>query len=268
MTWANAARAAPPPWARWPVSPQRLVIPRKPWFYVGFLLETGLSVIYGEKMKGWTFVLLLTVAAAAAGAEIFKWRLPDGSIEYSDRPPADGAERVELSPLVTYSPPAPPAPGAAPETEGGAVFRGYERFVITSPTNNAQIRENTGEITLTFAISPSLVDGHAIDIFMDGFKFGRSPAGAVTLTNVNRGTHQIYAKVVDETGVELARTGAITVHLQRAANVGTAIGGAKSPGGPQSPGGPASPGGAQSPGGPLSPGGPDPRFGATPTPPP
>ena len=219
-------------------------------------------------MKGGIFILLISVAAAAAGAEIYKWQLPDGSIEYSDRAPAEGAERVELSPLVTYSPPAPPSPPAAAGVQAGLPFLGYERFDITSPANNAEIRQNSGDITLTFAISPSLVDGHVIDVYVDGFKFGSSAAGAVILTNVNRGSHRIYAAVVDESGAELARTETITVYLQRAANVGTAIGGAKSPGGPLSPGGPGSPGGAPSPGGPSSPGGPNPRFGATPTPPP
>ncbi len=219
-------------------------------------------------MKAWILVLTLTLAAAAVEAEIYKWRLPDGSIEYSDRPPAAGAERIELSPLVTYSPPAAPSPGAAPETEDEAAFEGYKGFAIASPADGADIRENAGEVTLNFAITPSLVEGHAVDVFMDGRKFGRSTAAVVTLSNVDRGTHQIYATLVDETGAELKRSNTITVHLKRAANVGTAIGGARSPGGPQSPGGPASPGGAQSPGGPLSPGGPDPRFGATPTPPP
>ena len=219
-------------------------------------------------MKRWFFVVWLIFAAVPAGAQIYKWRLPDGSIEYSDRSPAEGAERVELSPLVTYSPPAATAPGAASESEGPTEFNGYDSFAIASPADGAEIRENAGEITVNFAVTPSLFEGHAIDVFMDGRKFGRAMVAVVTLSNVDRGSHQIYATLVDETGAELARTGTITVYLQRAANVGTAIGGARSPGGPQSPGGPASAGGAASPGGPLSPGGPDPRFGATPTPPP
>ncbi len=212
-------------------------------------------------------MLSLILAAASAGAQIYKWRLPDGSIEYSDRPPAEGAERVELSPLMTYSPPAAPTPGAASESEGSTGFGGYDTFTIASPADGAEIRGNAGEITVNFAVTPSLFEGHAIDVFMDGRKFGRATVAVVTLSNVDRGSHQIYATVVDGSGAELARTETITVHLQRAANLGTAIGGARSPGGPQSPGGPGSPGGAASPGGPVSPGGPDPRFGATPTPP-
>ncbi len=201
-------------------------------------------------------MLSLILAAASAGAEIYKWRLPDGSIEYSDRPPAEDAERVELTPLVTYTPPATSAPGATEESESPAEFDGYDRFAIASPANDADIRENAGEVTLNFAITPSLVEGHAIDVFMDGRKFGRSTAAVVTLSEVDRGSHQIYATLVDETGAELARTGTITVHLQRVSNIlpDPDVQAPRAPR-PSFPAGAESPGGAKSPGGPKSPGG-------------
>lgn len=201
-------------------------------------------------------MLSLILAAASAGAQIYKWRLPDGSIEYSDRSPAEGAEKVELSPLVTYSPPAATAPGAASETEGPAEFNGYKSFAIASPADGAEIRGNAGEITVNFAVTPSLFEGHAIDVFMDGRKFGRSTAAVVTLSEVDRGSHQIYATLVDETGAELARTGTITVHLQRVSNIlpDPDVQAPRAPR-PSFPAGAESPGGAKSPGGPKSPGG-------------
>ncbi len=167
-------------------------------------------------MKWWLFfVLLVTLGAASAEAEIYKWILPNGTIKYSDRPPAEGAEKAELRPLVTYTPPplsAEPAE-AAPQAEPAS--KGYESFTIVSPANDATIRDNAGNVSLSFAITPSLTPGHAIDVFVDGLKLSRSNAPNVTLTNVNRGSHQIYAVIVDDAGVEAARTQTITVFLQR-----------------------------------------------------
>ncbi|HSS65093.1 MAG TPA: DUF4124 domain-containing protein [Gammaproteobacteria bacterium] len=256
-------------------------------------------------MRWWILVLLTPLAAAPAEAEIYKWRLPDGSIEYSDRQPEKGAERVDLPPLVTYTPPAASAPGAETDAESAATFDGYDSFTIASPLSGATVRDNSGNVTLNFAITPTLFEGHAIDIFMDGRKFGRSTAAVVTLSNVNRGKHQIYATLVDGTGAELARTQTITVDLLRVSDILSdeekppeeetpfddairAIGGPKSEGGPvyddpadpgresggasyldpQDPGRKRRSGGAKGEKGSKSPGGPDPRFGATPTPPP
>lgn len=156
------------------------------------------------------------IAAPLVAAEFYKWKLPDGSIEYSDRPPVEGAEKIELKPLVTYTPPPTSTPSASPETENADEVHAYASFTITSPADEAAIRDNAGNITIQFALSPGLLDGHTIDVFMDGAKLSRSTAASVTLSNVTRGTHQIHAAIVDQSGAELARTDTITVHLRRA----------------------------------------------------
>ncbi len=156
------------------------------------------------------------LATPSVAAEFYKWRLPDGSIEYSDKPPVQGAERVELKPLVTYTPSAVPAPSTPPETEDAEEEDGYDSFNISSPVNEAAIRDNAGNITVSFTITPGLVEGHAIDIIMDGQTVRRSTGGAVTLSNVSRGSHHIHAIIVDQSGTEIARTDTITVHLKRA----------------------------------------------------
>ncbi|MDH3314727.1 MAG: DUF4124 domain-containing protein [Gammaproteobacteria bacterium] len=166
-------------------------------------------------MKWRLFALLVTLGAASAEAEIYKWILPNGSVKYSDRPPVEGADEAELRPLVTYTPPPVSAKTAetAPQSEPAA--KGYDSFTIVSPANDATIRDNAGNISLNLAITPTLTQGHAIEVFVDGLKFSRSNAPNVTLMNVNRGSHQIYAVIVDDAGVEAARTQTITVYLQR-----------------------------------------------------
>ncbi len=167
-------------------------------------------------MKWLVLVFVLTPAATAAEVEFYKWILPDGSIEYSDKPPVEGAEKVELKPLVTYSPPATSTPPAKTEAESAGAVDGYQSFAIASPADEAAIRDNAGNLTISFAVTPKLVDGHAINVFMDGQKVSRSSGAAATLRDVSRGSHRIHATIVDEKGAEIARTGTITVHLKRA----------------------------------------------------
>ncbi len=159
------------------------------------------------------------LATPSIAAEFYKWRLPDGSIEYSDKPPVEGAERVELKPLVTYTPPAVSAPPATPEMEKAEENDGYDSFTITSPVNEAAIRDNAGNITVSFTTSPGLAKGHAINVILDGREVIRSTGGAVTLSDVSRGTHSIQAIIVDQSGAEIARTDSITVHLKRASSL-------------------------------------------------
>lgn len=164
-------------------------------------------------------ILLLALAQTATGSEgeIYKWILPDGSIQYSDRPPVKGAQKVELAPLQTYSPPATSsAPSINSEAERVDQGSQYESFAIASPTDEEAIRDNTGELSITFAISPKLVGGHVIDVFMNGQMVGRSAGAAVRLSDVPRGAHRLHAVIVNGNGAEVARTETITVHLKRA----------------------------------------------------
>lgn len=166
----------------------------------------------------------MTLAAGAAEARIYKWIMPDGSVQYSDRPQEENAKEAKLPPLVTYTP--RPVPEQAPAQEAPAPApEGYQSFSISSPANDTAVRDNAGNLTLNFSVVPSLEKGHAIDIYMDGRKFGQAKLPVVTLTNVSRGSHEIYGVIVDESGAELARTDTVTVTLQRVSVAGGAGGG-------------------------------------------
>ncbi len=169
-------------------------------------------------MKWLILLLALAQTATASEGEIYKWILPDGSIQYSDRPPVKGAQKVELKPLQTYSLPATSAAPPANSESGQADDEGsqYDSFSIASPADEAAIRDNTGDLTVTFAVRPKLVGGHVIDLFMDGQMAGRSAGAAVTLGNVNRGSHRLHAVILDGDGSEVARTETITIHIKRA----------------------------------------------------
>lgn len=168
--------------------------------------------------------MALTIAAGVAEARIYKWIMPDGTVQYSDRPQEQDAQEVKLSPLVTYSPVPIPEREAPAQEAPAPAGEGYDSFSISSPANDTAVRDNAGNLTLNFAVVPSLEKGHAIDIYVDGIKFGQSNLPIVTLTNVSRGGHEIYGAIVDENGAELARTETVTITLQRVSVAGGAGG--------------------------------------------
>lgn len=173
-------------------------------------------------MKWCTLSLALALAATSAEAQIYMWVMPDGTVKYSDRRQERDAEEIKLSPIVTYEPTpvAKKAEAEAPDAGAQEEAGGYDSFTISAPPNDTTVRDNGGNVTINFAVTPSLAEGHAIDLYMDGRKFGQSQLPIVTLPNANRGTHQIYGAIVDASGAEIARTEPITVHLQRTSVAG------------------------------------------------
>lgn len=164
-------------------------------------------------------MLCMLLFAAPAGAGIYKWVAPDGSVIYSDKP-RKGAEEVELEPLQTYTSPPLPRKGAqsgATDSESAEAFEGYDEFEIVSPQNDAAVRDNGGQVTVSMALSPALEEDHVISLFMDGRSLGKGGRStSVTLRNVDRGTHILQAAVTDDSGKEVARTKSVTFHLLRA----------------------------------------------------
>ena len=159
--------------------------------------------------------LLVVIPVQAAG--IYKIVQPDGTVVYSDRP-AQGAEEVKLPELQTYTPPPSPAglpnlDALRPPTDEAA----YERFVIASPANDATLRDNGGNVSISLDLAPGLKPGHSVDIRMDGESLGKGAGTSITLTNVDRGSHTVQAVVVDADGQQVATTPSITFHLQRVA---------------------------------------------------
>lgn len=159
-------------------------------------------------------VLALGLAANAA-AQVYKRTLPDGTVQYSDRPFPDSKE-VKLAPLQTYESQGVPesaenssASSAPPE------FPGYEDFKVASPAHDATIRDNGGSVGVSLSVSPGLQPGHTVEILMNGKVLGSGKSLSLTLTNVDRGTHRIEAVIKDADGKQVARAQGATFHLKR-----------------------------------------------------
>ena len=90
--------------------------------------------------------------------------------------------------------------------------------MITTPDNDATIRENSGKVEINVATEPPLQSqaGHKILVKIDGKAIGDpSTAQHYVLDNIDRGTHSLQASVLDASGNTLMESSTVTFHLKR-----------------------------------------------------
>ena len=161
-------------------------------------------------------VLLLALwVAGGASAQIYKWVLPDGTVQYSDRPQSPDAEKVDIKPVQGFDPPALPPSTSSSSGQAQDEGPGYREFKVSAPENDQTIIDNNGNVPVTLSVTPSLQSGHTVDVVFDGEVSGSGRSLSLTLTNVDRGSHTVSAVIRDGDGKEVARAPSITFHLRR-----------------------------------------------------
>jgi hypothetical protein len=150
------------------------------------------------------------VPAEESGA-IYRSVGEDGSVVFSDTP-SPGAEKVDIREMQSIEAPPPPPivyerPQAPPER--------YQSVLIVEPADDAEIRENTGNMTISVAIEPGLQSPDQVAILIDGQEAAAGPQTSFTLGNVDRGTHRLTAVVRGRDGRELASSPPVTFHMLR-----------------------------------------------------
>ena len=163
-------------------------------------------------------LLILCFIPLVAGAAIYRSVDKNGNVSFSDQP-QPGAKKLDLPPIPTYSPPTPePSTGKGKEKAHAAA--GYTHFAITTPSNDATIRSNTGTVQIHLSLKPGLQSGDHIVLKVDGQPYGGKVATTqITFQNLSRGTHTLKAEVVNAQGKVLISTSAVTIHLHRASRL-------------------------------------------------
>jgi hypothetical protein len=145
---------------------------------------------------------------------------------YSDKPPPPGgsAETVEIRSPDSFEAPAP-----APDNPSGENWNwdmtaenhespeafSYTSIAVVAPANDEAVRENSGAVTVATSVEPALRAGHRIEILLDGQIVATAGGGQVTLSEVERGTHTLLVRVLDETGAVMIESQPSTFHMLR-----------------------------------------------------
>jgi len=163
-------------------------------------------------------LLLLTplmAAAADEGETIYRSVDEDGNVIYTDEPPNEDAEPVELDPVTTV----PAYRHDETDTESGdQAAPSYAGLSITYPTPDEAIRHNGGQVPFEVELLPEevqLAEEHRIEIVVDGTVKGTGRPPTVTAGTINRGPHEAFARVVDAGGNTLAESPIVNFFLLR-----------------------------------------------------
>lgn len=152
--------------------------------------------MYAKQMRIILSAILLFLNGGLSAESVYKTVDENGNVIFTDKPSEEALE-IKIKDLDnSINNPNPgryKASAQKPEEEDK-----YESFAVTSPENGAGIRSNSGNVSISVSLAPSLNSGHKIIISMDGKEVGSGTS--VSLQNVDRGTHSITARVVDGNG--------------------------------------------------------------------
>lgn len=162
----------------------------------------------------------LALGSAALGA-VYKVVDEAGRVTYTDKPPAseqgEQGERVKL-PAINTQPGIEIAPKALPTPEPDP--GDYERLEIVQPRNGTSIPPGQLDMVVQVGISPELQPGHRIAILMDGKRVARPAAAtSIRIDDLERGSHRIEARVIDDDGRLVARSKPVNIYVHRASRL-------------------------------------------------
>lgn len=163
--------------------------------------------------------LVLLLIAANATAAVYKWTKPDGSVIYSDQPPTENATPADLPQVQEITIVPPPSSSGEDEEAPSKTERvrkvEYTKLAITAPEDQAVLRENSGDVAVSIQLDPALQQGDKVAVILDGKEIGQGAGTAMTLSNIDRGTHTLQAAVKDSDGNTLIQSPTITFTVQR-----------------------------------------------------
>ena len=155
--------------------------------------------------------LLLVVPVLSAQAEVYQYVDKHGNKVFTDSP-REGAEKVQTKPVMTM--PFPKARSLSNGTsEGKKTAVADYKVTLLSPPADTVYRRSEGEVPVTVNVSPSLREGHRLEVQLDGKPFlGKS----IPLDDsIDRGAHTLTAQIVDDKGNVVVSAQSVSFHVQQ-----------------------------------------------------
>jgi hypothetical protein len=164
--------------------------------------------------------LLLFALAVTAGAQpIYQTTDEDGTPVFTDQP-SDDARSVELESPNVFDLPEAERSGRAVdgEDEGDGDGATYQ-VRITSPADEAPVRSNNGDVTITAAAEPQPARQDRYELILDGRAVARGQSGSFSLEALDRGEHTVRVRIVGPDGGIHGASEPVTFYLMRASRL-------------------------------------------------
>ncbi|MCU7959103.1 MAG: DUF4124 domain-containing protein [gamma proteobacterium symbiont of Bathyaustriella thionipta] len=161
-------------------------------------------------------VLMLCLVSVAVSAEFYKWVDDEGVTHYTATPPGKGAEKLKLREPTYYTPRDMPDSIYADKKQPGGLPGSYQTLQFVSPENDATIRSNEGIVDFSLQLEPPLQADDVLKVSLDGQLIDQPLTGLRhKLTNIDRGSHTLQARIENKQGKTLITSKTVTFHLRQ-----------------------------------------------------
>ena len=167
------------------------------------------------------WLLLSLTLPLQAAQTVYRWVDAQGVIHFSDQPqPGAQSETLQMTtpPLGTPTPAAPVQTNQPTQAAQSSPPETAYTLELTSPKDQETLWNNEGQIPLKARVLPfTPKQGFQIKVLLDGQQTSTlTNQLPVSLSNVERGAHQIQLQLLDKDGKVLASSSSITVYLHKA----------------------------------------------------
>lgn len=182
------------------------------------------------RLQSLRFFLLtcLLMVSPATFAQVYKVIDEDGNVTYTDRAPDASAVPVKLKGLSVISPQKPAPSATEYKVSAGAegdpddavtsirkLRDGYKDFAIVSPTPDQTFQGTENTVPIGWNTRYALQPGMKAVIYIDGEAREETASSVVNLDKIWRGSHEVYAQLVDGRNRIIATTGKVTFHMRQ-----------------------------------------------------
>ncbi|MFG6204834.1 DUF4124 domain-containing protein [Pseudomonas retamae] len=160
--------------------------------------------------------LVLCLLALPASAEVFTYIDAQGNRVYTDQPRGN-AKRVPIATSNRMSAtPIAAAPSSPTKNAPAQPPYHYDMLRVLVPEPDATIRSSAGELIVSITSEPGLQQGHRYRLLLDGKPTGEpGPSPVFPLSNIDRGSHNLSAEILDADGRTVERTANQPFHMLR-----------------------------------------------------
>lgn len=157
-------------------------------------------------------LLVVCILSHLSYAEVYKTVDKDGNVKYTDSPPNDQAQTLELPEINTVPPEEARQGYSEPQTQDQSVTYDVE---ILSPRNEVLIPPGERDLAVAIALSPGLQADHLITYYIDDQLVEETTSSSIVIQNPPRGGRTLRVEVIDQSGEVLGESEPLTITIIR-----------------------------------------------------
>lgn len=167
----------------------------------------------------------LLLAAGTLTAQVYKTVDEEGNVTFTDQPPGDGSQPIELRPLSIIEAPTYQKPVKSTEeaTEGeggkemslGYMRKNYADFAIVATQQEESVWHPEDVITVAWNARYQLQPGMQVTVSVDGVRQTPTTEQVIAVTGLERGEHTVTAELTDAKNRRVAMAEPVTFFIRR-----------------------------------------------------